>query len=102
LTFNGVTGNIGRRSIQWYIRFYKGKFEITDKGDLRTVRLQYQVFSTIDTIAIPIIICCPLVIGVVNHESFGYVAAAVFAALAALNFFTLYFTAKNMLSDILF
>jgi len=102
LNFNGCTRNISRRSIVWYIRFYEGKFRITDDGSKRIVRLQYQVFSTIELILSPIIVGFPLTMGIIEKSSFGYAAASIFLFMLILNFFTLYFTAKNMLKDILF
>jgi len=102
LHFSGQENNIGGRSIVWFIRFRKGKFEISDDGSQRIVRLQYQIFSTLDLILLPVVIGFPLTMGIVEKESFGYWAAGTFFVMVILNFFTQYFTAKNMLKDILF
>jgi len=102
LDFNGRAGNISRKSILWYIRFYEGEFKIIDDESKRVVRLQYEVYSTIDLVLFPIILAFFLTISIMNKSNYGCAVAGLLLATFVLKFFTLYFTAKNILKDILF
>ncbi|MGZ3778284.1 MAG: hypothetical protein ACXVAZ_11520 [Mucilaginibacter sp.] len=100
LTFKDNLVEIGPSNILWCNRLHKGKFDITDMGDKRVVRLQYQVFSKALWVIFALVIGFALLITIKTNLSMGY-NIAVFSVLLGVNFLTLHFTAKNMLKGIL-